>query len=119
MLPGSAVMPFICLLPLLLLIFVYAYVFAYVAMFRDGVLQTIRNALLLSIANLPRTVLMAVLNLLPVILFLVVPEVFFRVLIVWLLIGFALAAYLDSRMLWKVFKKVAPELDTGAADMEE
>ena len=118
-LPGSAVMPFICLLPLLLLIFVYAYVFAYVAMFRDGVLRTIRNALLLSIANLPRTVLMAVLNLLPVILFLIVPEVFFRVLIVWLLIGFALAAYLDSRMLWKVFKKVAPELDTGAADMEE
>ncbi len=118
-LPGSAVMPFICLLPLLLLIFLYAYVFAYVAMFRDGVLRTLRNALLLSIANLPRTILMAVLNLLPVILFLTVPEVFFRMLIVWLLVGFALAAYLNSRMLWKIFKKIAPGLSTGAAGIEE
>lgn len=106
---ASIIMPAICLLPLLILVFVYAYVFGYIALFENGVWQTLRNALLLSIANLPRTLLMSLLNLIPVIWLLIHPVSFLRVGIIWILIGFALTAYVNARILRKVFTKFSPE----------
>lgn len=112
---ASALMVLVCVLPLALLVFVFAYVFAYIATFENTIWQTLRNVLLLSIANLPRTLLMSILNLLPVILFLLTPATFLRLSIVWILIGFSLTAYLDAQILWRIFKKISPELAEGAS----
>ena len=111
----SALMVLVCVLPLALLVFVFAYVFAYIATFENTIWQTLRNVLLLSIANLPRTLLMSILNLLPVILLLLTPATFLRLSIVWILIGFSLTAYLDAQILWRIFKKISPELAEGAS----
>ena len=112
---ASALMVLVCVLPLALLVFVFAYVFAYIATFENTIWQTLRNVLLLSIANLPRTLLMSILNLLPVILLLLTPATFLRLSIVWILIGFSLTAYLDAQILWRIVKKISPELAEGAS----
>lgn len=112
-------MTIICVLPLLVVLFLLAYVFAYIAAFENTILMTLRNALLLSLANAPKTILMVALNLLPLILFFFATEFFFRSSIFWLLIGFALVMYLDTRLIWGIFKRIAPEIDPATRDTVE
>lgn len=109
----------ICLLPLLAVLFLLAYVFAYIAAFENTVPMTLRNALLLSLANAPKTILMVALNLLPLIMFFFVTEFFLRTSIFWILIGFALVMYLDARLIWGIFKRIAPEIDPATRDTAE
>lgn len=93
----------ICILPAPPLLFVHAYAYAYVATFEDKPLRTLLNCAILSISNLPRTLLMVALNLLPLAIFLFATELFLRLLFVWLLFAFALIAYLNSKLLSRAF----------------
>lgn len=93
----------ICLIPVTPLLFILSYVFAYVATFEDPPMRTICNAAILSIMNLPKTLLMVILNILPLAVYLIATEIFLRLLFVWLLFAFALIAYLNSKLLLRVF----------------
>lgn len=112
---ASTLMTIACILPLIVLLCMFAYVFAYIATFENTIRMTLQNVLLLSLANVPKTLLMVVMNLLPLILFFAT-EFFLRTSIFWILGGFALVMYLDARILWGIFKKLAPELDPAIAD---
>lgn len=112
----STLMTIACILPLIVLLCMFAYVFAYIATFENTIRMTLQNVLLLSLANTPKTLLMVVMNLLPFILFFFATEFFLRTSIFWILGGFALVMYLDARILWGIFKKLAPELDPAIAD---
>ena len=83
-----------------------AWVFPLQARFENSVRGTLKNAVLCALAYLPRSLAMAVLNLLPLALFLFFPDIFLRIGFVWLSIWFALAAYLNCRILSKPMEKL-------------
>ena len=92
----------------LILLFISSFVYPVMAFFADSIFKTLRNAMVLALANLPRTILISVLNLLPVILLFVNLSFFLQSSIFWLLIGGALVAYLNMSILKPVFKKLVP-----------
>ena len=104
----------------LILLFISSFVYPVMAFFADSIFKTLRNAMVLALANLPRTILISVLNLLPVILLFVNLSFFLQNSIFWLLIGGALVAYLNMSILKPVFKKLVPsEFEDTVPDTQE
>lgn len=80
-----------------------SYSFPLLAQFENPVNQTIKNALRLAIANLKKTVIILGLNsVFPIAVF-VLPEFLFWVLPVYTMIGFSLTAFLNTKLLVKIF----------------
>lgn len=104
----------------LILLFISSFVYPVMAFFADTIFKTLRNAMVLALANLPRTILISILNLLPVILLFVNLSFFLQSSIFWLLIGGALVAYLNMSILKPVFKKLVPsEFEDTVPDTQE
>lgn len=104
----------------LILLFISSFVYPVMAFFADSIFKTLRNAMVLALANLPRTILISILNLLPVILLFVNLSFFLQSSIFWLLIGGALVAYLNMSILKPVFKKLVPsEFEDTVPDTQE
>lgn len=104
----------------LILLFISSFVYPVMAFFADSIFKTLRNAMVLALANLPRTILISALNLLPVILLFVNLSFFLQSSIFWLLIGGALVAYLNMSILKPVFKKLVPsEFEDTVPDTQE
>lgn len=97
------------MISLLLVTFVSSYVYPLMAYFDDKPWKTLRNAAVLAIGNLPRSILISVLNLLPLIVLFVNLSFFLQSSIFWLLVGSSLIAYLNMLILKPVFKKLLPE----------
>lgn len=95
-----------------------AWVFPLQSRFYNSVKQTLQNSLLCAIAYLPRTVVMIVLNCLPVALFFISPTVFFQVSVVFLFIWFSLVAYWNLKLLKKPFDKFTPPADEATQSAE-
>lgn len=83
--------------------------FPLVSRFQNTVWGTVRNALILGLAHLPRTAAMAVMWLFPVTVLVRMPLTFFYAGFIWVVIYFAGAAYLSSLMLRKVFVPYIPK----------
>lgn len=104
----------------LILLFISSFVYPVMAFFADSIFKTLRNAMVLALANLPRTILISILNLLPVILLFVNLSFFLQSSVFWLLIGGALVAYLNMSILKPVFKKLVPsEFEDTVPDTQE
>ena len=80
------------------------YVFPLLARFENTTKNTIKNAFLLSIVNIPQTVTAIILMVLPVVLTLFVLELFPIIIMV----GVSLPAFLTSLMLVRIFRKLEP-----------
>lgn len=83
---------------------VMGYVFPLISQFDNTTRNTLKNALLLSIGNLPRTLLAAIINCFPWMLMFVNFYAFIQLSFLWLVLYFAAAAYFNSRLLMKVFE---------------
>lgn len=108
----SGVIPFLYVVFLILLVLVVliaGYTFPLVSQFQNGNMATLKNALILSLGYLPRSILVAVLNLFPFGLLLFDFYLFLNAAFLWALIYFAAAAYLNSVILKKVFAPYMPE----------
>ena len=86
-----------------------AWVFPLQSRFENSVRNTLYNAVLCSIAYLPRTILMVIFNAVPWALLLLFPAVFFRTAIFFLLIWFSLAAHFNLQLLKKPFRHLTGE----------
>lgn len=86
------------------LLLVLGYVFPLLSQFDNTRRNTVKNALLLSVANLPRTLVVAVINCLPWALMIVNFYAFIQMSFIWFALYFAAAAYFNSRVLMKVFQ---------------
>lgn len=109
--PGSirwAFVAFAILFVLLWLLFGYAFPLA--SQFDNGPVSTLKNALVLSLGYLPRSVVVAALNALPWALLLGDIVTFFQAGLIWVGLYFAAAAYMNTLLLRKVF---APYLAGG------
>lgn len=78
--------------------------FPWVSQFRNSIAQTLSNALLLSIANLPRALAVTAINLLPAVLWIANYDMFTKISFLWLALYFAAAAYMNAAILYPVFK---------------
>lgn len=82
-----------------------SYVWALHALFVNTTMQTLQNALLLSLAHFPSSLLMAALNMVPFAWLLYATQSFMKFLMFWLLIGFAIVADLSARILKPILDK--------------
>lgn len=107
---GFALYLFVPFLTVLLAaVFTVGYAIPWISQFRNTSGEVLRNALILGFANLPRTVAVSAINLFPVALPLLQYELFLRISFLWFALYFAAAAYMNSAILWKVFKPFYPD----------
>jgi len=85
------------------LILVSGLVFPLLSQFPGTIKETVVNAVLLSLANLPKMLLVTAMNLLPVLLAVVLPQVLLLFGFVWLICGFALMGWYDITVIEKIF----------------
>ena len=81
-----------------------SYVFPWISQFENTTLQALKNALILSLSRLPRTACILVINAVPLITWFFSPELFIQVSFLWVVLYFAAAAYMNTGLLWHVFK---------------
>ncbi len=79
-----------------------------IARFETKLGTVIQNAALLTILHMPSAFLMATLNVLPIVLFFAKPVMFMRCLPLWVCIWFSLVAFMNGRMLLKIWNKHMP-----------
>ena len=103
---GGVILLTITCLAWLLWSFLFSWVFPLQSKFENTVRNTLSNALLLSLGYFPRSLLMAVLNAVPVAVALLLPAYFLAGGIVWLGLWFALAASLNWRLLKKPLERL-------------
>lgn len=81
-----------------------SYAFPWVSQFDNSALQSLQNALILSVSRLPRTAAILSINLLPAIVWVINTDLFIQISFLWIALYFAAAAYMNTGLLWHVFK---------------
>ena len=96
------------MIPSTIILSVIGYFFPLQAHFKNNIKQTLKNAVLICIANFPISLLMLVINLLPLIILLINIEFFLKISIIFILMGGSTIAFVNSFLLSKVFGKYLP-----------
>ena len=91
-------------LVLVILTMVASYAFPLLSQFDNTTRATVKNALLLSLGHLPRSLVLLAANCLPWMIMLVNLYTFAQLSLLWLFLYFSAVAYFNSRLLHKVFK---------------
>lgn len=94
-----------CLLVIWILVFCYA--FPLQAQFENTVVNTWKNALYLAVRYLPCTIVMVLLNIIPVVGIIWFPGIMGILVPVYVIFGYALTARVNVIMLEKIFDKIA------------
>jgi len=92
-----------------LLVFTILYVFPVQARFENKVTRTIKNAFIMSILQFPKTILMVIFYLLPIILFLISTDL----IPIAFLFGLSVPAFLSAMLYNKFFKKLEDNIIEG------
>lgn len=87
---------------------VMIYVFPTLARFENSIRATLKNSLLMSILDFPRTFVMLVITIGSVLITFLNGYTLWYGLLVWIMLGFALVAFANSFFLAKIFKKYMP-----------
>ncbi len=88
------------------LVLVSGLIFPLLVRYSGTVKDTVINAILLSIANLPKMLLVTAMNILPALLLVVVPQVFFFLSFLLPICGISLIALYDLNVISKIFQKL-------------
>lgn len=102
----------ICMVILINVLLILAYCFPLLSQFDNTSLNTLKNSLLLSVGNLPRTLVVTVINCFPWVLMVVNLYAFIQMSFLWVALYFAAAAYFNSRVLMKVFDSLREQAST-------
>ena len=81
-----------------------SYAFPWISQFENTTAQALKNALILCLSHLPRSFAILVINNLPLIIWFFSPELFIQISFLWVALYFAAAAYMNTGILWHVFK---------------
>lgn len=103
------------LMVLLVVLIVAGYTFPLLSLFENTCRGTLKNALILGLSYLPRSICLVAVNLSPVILLLVNAEWFLRWSILLIFLFFSAAAYLNTFLLRKVFTPFLPSEEDEAS----
>lgn len=105
-----SIMIFVFSVPALLLAFILSYSFPLMARFETRFPAIAVDSVMLAIAFFPRTVILLLLNIFPVLVILFMPSGLVCVLFVWAPVGFALTAHWTEQCLEPVFLSVSQAL---------
>ena len=109
-LPGIARYGFYLFAVLLALaVLIAGYVFPLLSQFSNDIRTTFKNGLILSIAYLPRSLLIALVNVFPFAVLVLDLYLFLQTGFLWIALYFSAAAYLNTLLLKKVFAPYMPE----------
>lgn len=104
LIPGTVVK-----LLMLMLAFVVAMIISYIfplqSFFVNTVGRTLKNALLLAVMYLPVSVVIVVINLIPFLVWLLLPELFYRIMLLWVFLSGGVIAYINGKMLRRIFER--------------
>lgn len=101
------------LITILCYLMILTYVFPLLSRFENTIKATLKNALILSIAQFPRTIVMMLVPVAAVLITLWNSYTLIWGILIWILVGFALVAYINSFFLNKIFAKFIPEDDSA------
>lgn len=96
-------------IPIILLICMLLYAFPILAKFDNTIMNTAINALLISLAQLPKTILMLIFSAVPILLVLSSWK-WFPLLVLG---GFAIVAYVNGSLMNKIFDKIQKKQETS------
>ena len=85
-----------------------SYLYPLLARYETTARQALLNSFMLPVRHLLSSVCVVTLNVLPVFLLVAFPELFWKSILLWTVIGFSLIAYLDLKILLPVFQKYEP-----------
>ena len=85
---------------------VCAYLMPLISRYNNTLRQHLTNAIALSIIKLPKTLLLVLLNLAPLLLALLNLGVFVQTLIFWVILGFAFVVYIQESLLRSVYNQL-------------
>lgn len=91
---------------LIMVLFAFMYVFPVLAKFENTVFRTIKNAFLMSLMQLPKTILMIIMYAIPIVIFFFV----LQLMPLALLFGLALPAWLSAKLYNKFFQKLEDQI---------
>lgn len=87
-------------------IFILTYVFPITAKFENTIKNTIINSILISIHNLPYTIIIIILNLSPLLLIGLFNNYWGQIIFLYTVIGFGIITYINSIFFEKIFNKL-------------
>ena len=98
---------------------VLSYIFPYTARFANNIKNIFKNSLLIAILNLPWTILVIALPIaLGFLTFLTTTTLVYGSML-WMLLGFAVVAYIESMIFRRVFAKYEPAQEEDAKDPDQ
>lgn len=106
LLPHTFVQYALLLIPGVVILFTTCYVHPLISMFENTTGQILKNAFLLSFANIPVTITVAVLNLLPLLILYFHTAAFLAAGVIWVMLGFSTIAYANSFFLNRIFSQL-------------
>ena len=86
-----------------LAVLVFSYVFPLVSRFENSMMGELRNAFLLCIGYLPKSIVMGALNVFPFFLLLTDLFLFLKISFLWVILWFSTVCYINCQLLKKVF----------------
>lgn len=89
----------------IIILFILTYIFPIISKFENTIKNTIINSILISVQNLPYTIIMVALNLLPLILLNLVTSFWGYILFFYIILGFGITSYLNSIFMNKILDK--------------
>lgn len=115
----ASVMRVMIMAAALIFLMMLIYVFPLLARFENSITATIKNALILSIAYFPRTLIMLAVLIGSVVLTFWNYYTIMWGILVWILAGFALVCYAHCYFLSKIFAKISPAKETDDKDPDD
>ena len=104
---------------ILVWVMVFLYVFPLQSRFYNTIGTTMKNALLLAIGNFPKTACMILVLIGAAVLTFWDNMTFWYGILVWLMFGFAVIAWINSRFLYGIFAKITPGEEADANDQAD
>jgi uncharacterized membrane protein YesL len=92
---------------------VFAYVFPLIARYENSLRAAFNNAWRLAVINLPKTIVLVVLNNLPILFLVLRTDIFVPFIMLWCFILAGTAAYINSKILRGIFDRLFPDETAG------
>lgn len=92
-----------------LLTAVLCYAFPLISRYENSLLQHIRNAAILTVTNLPRTLLLMLISIFPVLMFVFMPGIFFYILPLWVVLLFSMLTRACVGLIRPLFRSIEGE----------
>ncbi|MCR4791988.1 MAG: DUF624 domain-containing protein [Lachnospiraceae bacterium] len=103
----------------IIILIVYIYVFPVLSRFSNTIGNTLKNAFLMSILGLPRTVVMMIITVISFLLPVVAASLIYRIFPIYILFGFTLPGFLCALLYSPLFKRFEPEEKKEEMSTEE